>query len=154
MRSRLRGGQVSLAVLLFAAVLASASAPAFAAPCAKSDFEGVVETAAATLRELNQQNAGPFQGKLRALKDKRGWTQDQFVKSAAPFVRDDKIIEFDEQSEDLLARINGAGSGGQGAATADCKVLEELRSNMTALVDAQKAKWSYMFAKIDAELTK
>ena len=34
----------------------------------------------------------------------------------------------------------------------DCKLLVEVRSNMAGLVDAQKAKWSYMFEKIDGAL--
>ena len=80
--------------------------------------------------------------------------ESRVPESGAPFVRDEKIGEFDERSEDLLARINGAGSGAQSASSADCKVLEELRGNMAALVDAQTSKWAYMFAKIDAELAK
>ena len=88
-------GRVALAAVLLAAALGWPAAGALAATCAKSDFETVVERAAAALRDLNQKYAGSFQGKLRRLKEKRGWSQDQFVKDGAPFVRDDKIIEFE-----------------------------------------------------------
>ena len=146
-RSLLAGG-VSIWLL-------AGATPAAAETCARADFEGVVNQAAAVLRDLTQQTTGPFQAKLRTLKDKRGWNQQQFVKDGAQFVRDERIIEFDEKSEDLLARINGAGASGQGeAATGDCNLLADLKANMAALVEAQKTKWTYMFAKIDEELAK
>src|ERR1700752_4315439 len=48
--------------------------------CAKADFEAVVNGAGAALRELAQQNTPVFQGKLRQLKDKRSWSNDEFMK--------------------------------------------------------------------------
>ena len=122
------------------------------ATCQRADFETVVDLAAETLRDLNQKNTSVFQGKLRQLKDKRGWTHDQFLKEGAPLVSDDKITAYNEQSEDLLARINGAGASGGQSAKPDCKVLAALRANMQALVDAQTAKWAYMFGKVEIEL--
>ena len=47
--------------------------------CSKTEFEVVVEDAAAGLRELNAKNKPAFQDKLRQLKTKRAWTQDQFL---------------------------------------------------------------------------
>ena len=72
---------------------------------------------------------------------------------AAPLVRDEAIAGFDRKSEELLARIT---SGGQdaGAGPPDCARLGELRAQMRTLVDTQKAKWGYMFDKIDKELRK
>ncbi len=50
------------------------------------------------------------------LKDKRNWSHDQFLKEAAPFVRDDEIAGYDQKSEELLARITGGGQAiGSGA---------------------------------------
>ena len=60
-------------IWLWGAVLAcvvATAAPAIAqqpATCSKSDFETVVDEAAAALRGLNQQNTPSFQGKLRNL---------------------------------------------------------------------------------------
>jgi hypothetical protein len=137
---------------LLAAVLGGSAA--LAQTCAKTDFEAVVDEAAGVLRALNQQNTPQFQAKLRQLKDKRGWSHDQFLKEAAPFVRDDAIAGFDQKSEEFLGRITSGGQAQSSAAKPDCALLVELRGAMKALVDTQKAKWAYMFEKIDGELRK
>lgn len=142
---------------LAAALLATATlvgGARLAAACQRADFEAVVDEAAAVLRDLNLKNKPTFQDKLRVLKDKRGWSHDQFMKEAAPFVLDEKIAEYDQTSTDLLAEISTLGQEGADAATPDCKLLEELRSRMKTLVESQTAKWTYMFGKLDAELAK
>lgn len=131
---------------------AIAQAPQLA--CQKSDFEAVVDEAAAALRDLNLKNKPAFQEKLRQLKDKRSWSHDQFLKEAAPFVRDDQIAVYDKQSEDLLATISSMGEEGSAAKTPDCGLLLELRAHMKVLVETQTSKWSYMFDKLDKELWK
>ncbi len=153
------GTKISAAALLMlshaAAAQAQAGAPAAppAAPqCAKAEFEDVVDDAAAALRGLNSKNKPAFQEKLRELKDKRGWSHDQFLKEAAPFVRDDKIAVFDQDSERLLSDISSLGQEGAEAKTPDCALLLELRARMDVLVKTQSAKWSYMFKKLDAAL--
>lgn len=136
----------------------TAAAPAAAPPapssCAKADFEQVVEQAAGVLRDLNFKNKPLFQEKLRSLKEKRGWTHDEFMKQAAPFVRDEKIAAFDNSTNELLSAIATMGQEGANALTPDCALLLELRARMTVLVDTQTSKWSYMFEKIDTELWK
>lgn len=133
---------------------APAPLPPAPASCAKADFELVVEQAAGVLRDLNFKNKPMFQEKLRSLKDKRGWTHDEFMKQAAPFVRDEKIAAFDNSTNELLSAIATMGQEGANAATPDCALLLELRARMTVLVDTQTSKWSYMFEKIDTELWK
>ena len=120
--------------------------------CAKADFEAVVDDAAGALRDLNMQNKPAFQEKLRQLKDKRGWSHDAFLKEAAPFVRDDKIAVYDQDSERLLTDISTLGQEGADAATPDCALLADLKARMQTLVDTQTAKWTYMFSKLDAAL--
>ena len=110
--------------------------------------------AGAALRDLNRQNTPRFQGKLRELKDKRGWGNDQFLKEAEPFVRDEEIVAYDQKSEELLNRITGGGQQGASARRPTARVLAELRAAMKVLVETQKAKWTHMFAKIDKELAK
>jgi hypothetical protein len=122
--------------------------------CSRADFEAVVDMAAGALRDLNATNKPKFQDKLRRLKDKRGWSHEQFLKEAAPFVLDDKITDYDMQSNTLLEQIASGGEAGAAAATPDCKVLASLQDRMKALVDAQTAKWTYMSGKIDAEMAK
>ncbi len=132
----------------------AAPVPADAAPvnCTKSDFETVVDQSAATLRELNLQNRPRFQEKLRALRDKKAWSEDQFLKEAVPFVKDDQIDGFDRKTNDLLNRIASLGDEGSASATPDCKLYVVLRGHMAELVETQNAKWTYMFKKIDAAL--
>jgi len=143
-----------VAGLLGAAIAGSAAGFAQTPPCSKADFEAVVDEAASALTELTRQNTPPFQGKLRQLKGKRGWSDDQFVKEAEPLVRDDKIAGFDEKSEEFLLRITSGGQAGAADSAPDCKSLAELRAVMGSLVETQKAKWAYMFEKIEAELRK
>jgi len=144
-----------LAALLVLWPLASPSALAQdAASCAKTEFEEVVDGAAAALRDLNNKNRPEFQEKLRQLKDKRGWDNDQFLKEAAPYVKDDKIDVYDETSNDLLSKITDMGQEGANAKTPDCAVLAQLRDHMNELVGTQVRKWTYMFDKLDQELAK
>ena len=117
--------------------------------CARADFEAVIDQASATLVQVTQKNAPAFQAKLRALKDKRGWSNDQLMKEGAVYVRDETIAGYDDRSEQLLIKINS-----QGGASADCKLLDELRAAMSALVETQTAKWAYMVDKIDKELAR
>lgn len=128
--------------------------PAEAQTCSKRDFEQIVDVAAAALRELNASNRPAFQDKLRLLKEKRGWSTEQFLVEASTFVQDDKIGEYDQASADLLSHINSAGAEGSAAATPDCKLLGELNAAMTSLVAAQRSKWVYMFSKLDAALAR
>ena len=152
--------------LLLATCLALSLAPADLVPvgpahagatappqqCTKDEFEDVVDEAAAALRDLNAKNKPAFQEKLRKLKDKRGWSHDQFMTEAAPYVRDDKIAVFDQESEQLLNDISSLGQEGADAKTPDCALLHELRARMKVLVDTQTAKWTYMFEKLNAAL--
>ncbi len=120
--------------------------------CGKTDFEAVVDDAAGALRDLNMQNKPAFQEKLRQLKEKRGWSHDEFLKQAAPFVRDEKIAVYDQESERLLSDISTLGQEGADAPTPDCALLADLKARMQTLVDTQTAKWAYMFQKLDAAL--
>ncbi len=128
--------------------------PAGAAPaaCVKKDFETVVDQSAAALRDLNIQNRPRFQEKLRTLKAKKAWTDDQFLKEAVPYVKDDAIDAYDRKTNELLNWIASMGDEGSASATPDCSLYQVLRGHMSELVDTQNAKWTYMFRKIDAEL--
>lgn len=124
------------------------------ATCQKEDFEFVVEATASSLRDLNTKNRPEFQEKLRELKLKRNWSQNEFMEKAAPFVRDDKTTVYDKSTDELLAAISSMGREGASAATPDCAMLLELRARMKVLVDTQTEKWDYMFNKLNTELAK
>jgi hypothetical protein len=71
---------------------------------------------------------------------------------AAPFVQDERIAAFDQTSAEYLERINSLGTEGASAKTPDCTMLTVVRASMEALVGEQRAKWAYMFEKIDRAL--
>lgn len=149
MSRRAVAGLAAYALALLCPAIALAQAPP---ACSRADFENAVDDAAGALRDLNARNKGPFQDKLRALKEKRGWTTEQFLKEAAPFVQDDHIAEFDRQTGTLLDEINSKGEAGSLAKTPDCSLLATLRQTMTRLIETQGAKWAYMFQKLETAL--
>lgn len=136
------------------ALLLGAQAAEAGAACTRADFEAAVGEAAEALRTLNQTNTPAFQGKLRQLKTKRGWSHDQFLAQAAPIVQDGRIAGYDEQSAAFLAKIERLGAEGTVAEAPDCGRLEEVRQSMRALVEVQNAKWAYMFDRLGAELNR
>jgi hypothetical protein len=148
------GGKLLAAIVVMGQLIGSPSAVFAQAACAKTEFEEVVDGAAAALRDLNNKNRPEFQDKLRHLKDKRGWDNDQFLIEAAPLVKDDQIDVFDDKTNDLLAKISSMGQEGATAKTPDCVMLAELKGHMATLVETQTAKWAYMFKKLDDELAK
>jgi hypothetical protein len=148
----MRAGLVGVIALLLAAF--NAVCALAETPCSKADFEAVVDEAAAALRSLNHQNTPQFQARLRQLKDKRGWSHEQFLLEASPFVRDEAIAAFDQKSEDFLTRITQGGQSQVTATALNCGLLVELRGSLASLVETQKAKWTYMFDKINGELRK
>jgi len=156
MRRRGTGYRCAAVIALMIATAGGVWAGGAAAPsldvCTRADFEDVVDNAAAALRDLNMKNKPAFQEKLRMLKEKRGWSHDAFLKEAAPFVRDERIAVFDQQSERLLSDISTLGQEGAEAETPDCARLLELRARMKVLVETQTAKWTYMFEKLDTAL--
>lgn len=122
--------------------------------CSKADFEAVVDSAAAALRDLNLKHRPAFQEKLRELKQKRGWNDDQFMKEAAPFVKDEAIDVYDRKSSEQLAKITAMGQEGAEAKSPDCALMAELNIHMQTLVTTQTEKWKYMFGKLATELAK
>lgn len=148
-RSKWRAGLLSLGFAVAYGFSGLTAGPGKAQTCQRADFEAVVDEASNTLLQLTQTNTPAFQAKLRALKAKRNWTNEQLMTEGAAFVRDDKIAAFDQQSEQLLLKINTQGGDG-----ADCGVLAGLKDAMKTLVDTQQAKWKHMFDKIDAELAR
>lgn len=149
---RLRG----LVRLLICALAMAIAVPtlAFGQSCAKADFEAVVDEAAAALRDLNQKNRPLFQEKLRELKVKRAWSDDQFMKEAAPLVKDEKTDTLDQTSSTLLAKITAMGEVGAQAKSPDCVLMSELHGYMQQLVTAQTDKWTYLFDKLSVEMSK
>jgi len=150
----MRAHLCAVVVLLLALTGIGPAALSQGAACAKADFEAVVNAAGAALRDLAQQNTPTFQAKLRELKDKRSWSNDEFIKQAEPLVRDEAITGFDKKSEELVARITGGGGRSEVEPAPDCGVLTGLQADLKLLVETQQAKWTHMLAKVEQELAK
>ncbi|HRY05943.1 MAG TPA: hypothetical protein P5114_02380 [Hyphomicrobiaceae bacterium] len=147
-------GRLIGCILAGLTVLATLLGPARAATCTRAEFEAVVDEAAAALRDLNLKNRPTFQEKLRGLKVKRGWSHDQFLKEALPYVKDEQIDIYDQSAGELLNQISRMGQEGAEANKPDCALLEDLHARMKKLVEIQTDKWAYMFGKLAAELEK
>ena len=144
---------LSVGLLFFAAVGGPSVAHGEDNSCMRGDFVAVVGEAATALRNLNDTNKSKFQDRLRDLKTKNDWSREQYLKAAEPYVRDETIAMFDENSAKLLAEISDLGQVGSESANPDCSVLTQLRARMDVLVKTQNDKWVYMFEKIDKALT-
>ncbi len=143
-----------MALPIVLALFLSAPTAAQDQGCTREAFESVVGQSAAALRELTSQNRPIFQARLRALRDKRGWAHDQFLKEAAPIVQDERTEAFDKTSSELLADIERMGAEGSAAPKPDCAALARLRDRMEALVTAQRQKWAYLIQKVELELAR
>jgi hypothetical protein len=150
----MRAQQMCAVVVLLALAGAGRTALAQGAACAKTDFEAVVNAAGAALRDLAQQNTPAFQAKLRELKDKRSWSNDEFMKQAEPLVRDATVAGYDKKSEELVARITGGGGRSEAEPAPDCALLTGLQADLKLLVETQQAKWTHMLARVQQELAK
>ena len=144
----------AVVVVLLALASAGQAALSQGAACAKADFEAVVNAAGAALRDLAQQNLPVLQGKLRHLKDKRSWSDDEFPKQVESLVSDDTVASYNKKSEELVTRITGGGGRSEAEPVPDCTVLTGLQGDLKLLVETQQAKWTHMLAKVQRELAK
>lgn len=140
----------ALAAIVLSAVM-GLPGTAMAGSCSKDDFAAVVDEASAVLRKLNDDNTPRFQAGLRQLKEKKGWSDADFIANARPFVQDDTIQTYDEGAAQLLVQINTLGDT-SGAAVPDCAVLTKLKESMSRLVVGMEGKWTYMFKKLQDAL--
>lgn len=138
---------------LWLAIAAVQPAPAAEIACTRDDFAAVVDEAGGILRSMNASSTQRFQEQLRKLKEHRGWTDEEFLEAARPFVQNERIAAYDEIAGAFLANINRLGTSGDGQAPPDCRLLIELRGHLFGLVETMKAKWAYMFARLEAEQT-
>jgi hypothetical protein len=154
LRTMFAGVMLGAGLASFTSAPTALPARAEAAICQRSDFEAVVDEAAAALRTLNQANRPHYQAKLRQLAAKRGWTLDQLTREGVELVRDQTITDFDQRSSELLERISGTSGVDRDGKTPDCRVLAEIRGHLRTLIETQRAKWAYMLEKVERELAR
>jgi len=163
-----RGQRGSMAFKANAAALMCsvlALTPAQAEDCGRDALTAVVGEARAELTAMNQSNKQDFHEKLQRLKAQAGWSGDEYVAKATPFVRDEQIAAFNAEHEQLIARVPqigktsrsvaslaGTAPGFSASSDKGCAMAEKLRTLMDDVVANSRAKWRYMLGKVDAAL--
>jgi hypothetical protein len=155
----------SRANLLAMVIFIGCTGQASAEDCGQGAFSAVVSEARTELQTLNTQNKQTFQKKLISLKQREGWSDEDYLVNARPFVQDDQIAAFDSRNEELLAQVPKLGKEVRSVASlagvapslqpiADrrCEMLGELRGLMSDVVENARAKWAYLHGKADAAL--
>jgi hypothetical protein len=137
---------LSIAVLV---VLAPHSG--HAQSCVAGDFSAAVDGAGAKLRAFNLETAPKLQSRIKALADRKGWSDQDVEEKTFTFLADPRLESFDKTANDLLARVDTLGRLEPGQ-TPDCAKLDELKSSGIELLAVMKAKSSYLIGRIDKEL--
>ncbi len=150
---------------LAALILSGFAGGAAASECGQDAFSAAVADARAALERLSAEHRGSFQQKLMTIKQREGWSDEDYRANARPLVQDERIAAFDARNEELLAQVPAIGRQARSVASlagaapsvepsADrrCAMLEELRAVMDGVVANARAKWAYMQGKADAAL--
>jgi hypothetical protein len=137
--------------LLMATLVPLAAQGQTATPaCTADDFAKTVDGVGATLRTFNGEAAPRLQARLKVLKDKNGWGDDDYEDKAIVSLQDQRLETLDGTANELLARIDTLGRVDAGQ-PADCTRLEELKTVGIELLAVMKAKSAYLVAKIDQQ---
>lgn len=144
---------VAVALLGVACLTASPMAAVAAAPatCTADDFGLAVDEAGARLRAFNAEASPKLQAKLKALKDKKGWSGPDADDKSHDFLHDQRLDSLDEQANELLVNIDTLGRPPENQPP-DCSKLDELRAASSELLTVMRTKSSYTIAKIEGEV--
>jgi hypothetical protein len=132
-------------------LVAGAGPGAHALSCTERQVAEAVDKSGAALRSINAEQMPKLQARMRQLKEKRGWSDAEYQEKAYAALQDKKVTAFDEQSNDLLARIDGLGAIVP-KTEADCEKVAELTASSLELQATMRAKTAYMTQRIDALL--
>lgn len=133
--------------LLAALALVLAHAGALAATCTADDFAAAVDKSGAQLRAFNAEALPKLLGRLKQLKEKKGWDEEKSLDS----VRDDRTTKLDAEAEDLIIKIDMLGRPPE-KGPPDCSKLAELEAAGIELLAVMKAKSTYTLAKLDTQI--
>ena len=99
--------------------------------CDRDHLSKAVAAVSSKLEKMKSVYAEAFQQKLRQLKKQKRWSDQEFIKNAATFVKNEKIEAYDAQNKELMASI--AALGGNDTQTKkqpDCVMLVQLNSRL------------------------
>ncbi len=133
------------------ALLLGAPDGALAEICPADQFRKVVDDAGAALRRVNTESRPRIDSGLRRLKDKFGWSEDDYTEKANALLSDAKSEGYDVTASELLARLDRLSGEGQ-SGKAECGLLADLESTALELQATVRVKTQYMLSRIDATL--
>ena len=125
--------------------------PAHGGGCTAEDFAAAVDRSGAALRAFNAETLPKLKDKLRELKDKKGWKESAYEEKALATIRDTRTAQFDADAENLIVKIDTLGRP-PAEGPLDCTQLAELDAAGLELLAVMKAKSTYTFSKLDAEI--
>ena len=131
--------------------LASMSVATRAETCTPEQFRKVVDEAGAVLRRLNAESQPGLQGGFRKLKNKFGWSDDEYMDKANALLSDRQSEAYDAKAGELLVKLDQLNEGPVGSVQ-DCARLGELEATALELQATVKVKTRYMLARIDGQL--
>lgn len=139
-----------MAVLVVGVCLGIGHGAVAAESCTAEAFAIAVDGAGASLRQFNAEAQPLFKGGLKALKDRKGWPEEGYEDRGLEYLQDGRLATYDEQSNELLTKIDTLGRIEDGTVP-DCAKLADLKAASVELLAVMKAKSAYMLEKIEKE---
>lgn len=136
-------------VLIFLA-LCFIARPVVAQTCTEDDFARAVDRAGAALREFNAENGPKVTVAVKALQQKRGWSDKELEEKAIEFLHTPRIARLDEKANELLSTIDMLGDVNE--KSLDCSKLPELDSASRELLATMKEKSALTQTSLDAAI--
>jgi len=146
-----RGVALRLFISLICLSLLAGTAPV-AAGCDRSSYSEVFDKASVELTKMNNERAKQIKRLLRDLKKLASWTDQEYLRNAAPLVENEQISEFNSRSKALLASVADFGGSGTTIDRGECGKVDELRALFSLLIDNTREKWAFMEKSIEVAI--
>ena len=141
-----------LLLLLALAAIVASPLSARAADCTAKDFATVVDESGATLRAMTLAAQPKLQDRMRRYKEAKNLNDGEYENAALDAIQDATLTKYDEQSGELVLRVDVLGRVPEGSEP-DCAKLNEVRLAAAELNEVIKAKSDYMLKRLDDKIS-
>ena len=121
---------------------------ASAQSCTSEQIRKVVDDTGAVLRRINAESRQRLDTGLKRLKEKNGWSEDDYLEKANLALSDARSDAYDVTATDLLGKLDRLGEETPTGAP-DCSRLGELEATALELQATVRVKTQYMLARLD-----
>jgi len=125
--------------------------PVLGQTCTRAQLGRVIDESDEALRKANQDASPRLMAKLRQLRDRKGWPEEDYEAKAYEYLEDEKVRALDDQAKLLLARVDEL-SEEKVNAEPSCARIGDLQAAFSELKATVQAKSAYLIGKIDKEL--